>query len=134
MGPDVSKEAHEDEKYNKMDDTDQLDVKQDICDNICWCGYHKCFNDDEDNELKGINVAKLREDYENSLQEVFQCEVCIYKSENMENTKNHFMSNHRESFRFKCWDCNKEVKTISEFKQHIGTYHFTPVSERPNEH
>ena len=79
MGPDVSKEAHEDEKYNKMDDTDQLDVKQDICDNICWCGYHKCFNDDEDNELKGINVAKLREDYENSLQEVFQCEVCNCK-------------------------------------------------------
>ena len=47
----------------------------------------------------------------------------------MESVKNHFMLNHRDTYKYKCWECDKEVETISELKQHYGTFHYIPLSE-----
>ena len=110
-----------------MEDHDQFEMKEEICANICWCGYHKCFDHDQDNELMGVHVKKLRAG--NDDEETYYCENCDFKSDLMENVKNHFMLNHRDTYKFKCWECDKEVETISELKQHYGTYHYIPISE-----
>ena len=44
-------------KYNDMSKNDQFYVYQEICLNICWGGFHKCMDHDEDNDLLGVNVA-----------------------------------------------------------------------------
>ena len=31
--------------------------------NICWGGDHKCFDHDENNKLLGVDVEKIRDDY-----------------------------------------------------------------------
>ena len=115
------------DKYDRMDDDDQFEVKEEICANICWCGHHKCFDHDQDNELMGVNVIKLRAG--NDDEETYYCEDCDFKSDLMESVKNHFMLNHRDTYKYKCWECDKEVETISELKQHYGTFHYIPLSE-----
>ena len=47
----------------------------------------------------------------------------------MESVKDHFMVTHTEGKKLRCWKCDKEVKTISELKQHIGSYHYTPIED-----
>ena len=38
--------------------------------------------------------------------------------------KESFHVKHWESYMFKCLECDKEMKNISEFKGHFGTYHY----------
>ena len=110
-------------KYNNMDEYDQFDVYQEISMNICWSGDHKCMEHDEDNLLLGVNVEQLRDDYDNGRQERFLCEKCDYISKEMEDVNKHFMANHKKSY--SCWECQKEMGSISEFKKHYGSYHYT---------
>ena len=114
-------------KYNEMSEYDQFDVYQEICLNICWSGFHKCMDHDEDNELLGVNVAQIRDDYENRRKEKFHCEKCQYVSKEMEDVKNHYMEKHTKSY--SCWECDLEIGTISVFKEHYGSYHFTKEDE-----
>ena len=72
----------------------------------------------------GVDVKKLRAG--NDDEETYYCEDCDFKSDLMENVKNHFMLNHRDMYKLKCWECDKEVQTISELKQHYVTFHYTP--------
>ena len=109
-------------KYDNMNENDQFDVYQEICVNICWSGFHKCMEYDEDNELIGVNVDKIRDDYNNRSEEMFYCEKCKYCSKKMDDVKKHFMLNHKKTY--KCWECEKEIETISVFKRHYGTHHF----------
>ena len=45
---------------------------------------------DEDNELLGVNVEKIRDDYNNQREERFYCENCTFSSKEMEEVKNTF--------------------------------------------
>ena len=40
----------------------------------------------------------------------------------MEDVKEHFMKKHIKSY--SCWECEKVMSTMSEFKRHYGSYHF----------
>ena len=115
-------EAHEYEKYEQMSYNDQFEVKQIICDNLCWSGWHKCFAFDEDNEI-GVNLREVDDD------DNFPCEKCAYKSEDIEDVKKHFQTIHNGNYVIKCWECAKQFNQMCEFKQHIGTYHYTPCFE-----
>jgi hypothetical protein len=82
-----------------MDDDDQFEGKEEICANICWCGYHKCFNQDQDNELMGVNVKKLRACNDDEETNYIYCENFDFKSDLMESVKNQFILNHRDTFK-----------------------------------
>ena len=43
-----------------MDDDNQFEVKEEICTNICWCGYHKYLEHEQDNECMRVDIKKLR--------------------------------------------------------------------------
>ena len=109
-------------KYDNMNERDQFDVYQEICLTICWSGFHKCMDHDEDNELLGVNVDKIRDDYKNRREEIFHCEKCTFFSKEMEDVKQHYMKKHTKSYT--CWECEKVMATMTEFKRHYGSYHF----------
>ena len=109
-------------KYDDMNEHDQFDVYQEICLNICWSGFHKCMEYDEDNELLGVNVEKIRDDYNNQREERFYCENCTFSSKEMEEVKTHFEKKHIKSY--SCWECDKVMDTMTDFKRHYGSYHF----------
>ena len=76
---DVDKEQRDKfRKYKEMDENEQFDVKEEICMNIRWGGDHKCMDHEDDNKLLGVDVEKLRDDYNNSRKEKYQCEKCKY--------------------------------------------------------
>ena len=54
----------------------------------------------------------------------YKCENCVFDSTEMEDVKKHFMENHRENYMYKCWKCDKEMKTISQLKNHYEKEHF----------
>ena len=121
---DVEREIHDKyRKYNEMDEYEQFDVKEEICANICWGGDHKCFDHEEDNELLGVDVEKIRDDYNNSRKETFHCEKCKYVSKDMDNVRKHFLAQHEISY--SCWECDEKFEMISEFKKHYGSLHYT---------
>ena len=121
---DINEKEKSDEykKYDSMDENDQFDVYQEICLNICWEGFHKCMEYDEDNELLGVSVEKINDDYKNRREEKFHCEKCEFFSKNMDDVKEHFMTKHEKSY--SCWECGKELKTMFEFKRHYGSVHY----------
>ena len=102
-------------KYNDMSKNDQFYVYQEICLNICWGGFHKCMDHDEDNELLGVNVAQMRDDYENRRKEKFHFEKCQFVSKKMEDVKNHYMEKYNKSYL--CWECDLEIDSKSEFEE-----------------
>ena len=69
----------------------------------------------------------MRDYYENRRKEKFHCEKCQYVSKEMEDVKNHYMEKHTKSY--SCWECDLEIGTISVFKEHYGSYHFTKEDE-----
>ena len=85
-------------KYNEMNEEEHFDVKEEICVNICWGGDHKCFDHNEDNELLGVDVEKLRDDYDNGRKEKFNCEKCEYFSTKMDEVKKHFMTHQENTY------------------------------------
>ena len=62
-----------------MNDDDPFEVKEEIGGHIWWGGYHKCFDHMDDNELLGVDVKKIRDDYENWVrEEMYYCETCCF--------------------------------------------------------
>ena len=61
-------------KYNNMDENKQLDVGEEICMNMCWDGSNKCMSHGDDNEFLGVDVVKIRDDYENCRKDKFHRE------------------------------------------------------------
>ena len=61
--------------------------------------------------------------------QMFPCDYCNFKSNKMETVVNHFQTKHNGCYKIDCWFCDKEVKTISDLKEHIGTVHYTAQYE-----
>ena len=127
------KEKHEFRKYEEMDDGEKYEVQDFICYNICWQGDHKCLEKEEENELLGIDVFRIKQDFRNCVEEEsFKCEMCDYTGYEMKDVKEHFLKTHRHEHQVKCWICDKKVKTIFDLSKHVGTYHYTSQSESEN--
>ena len=68
----VSKHPYE--KFDKMEEWERYEVNDYMCYYICWQGDHKCFEKEEENELIGVDVKKIKEDYRNGVyEECFKC-------------------------------------------------------------
>ena len=94
----------------------------------CKFAGRKCFDKEEENELLGVDVAKIKEDYRNCAdEENFKCEVCEFTSSAMQDAKEHFLKTHRHNHQLDCWKCDKKVKTIIELSKHFGTLPKTKV-------
>ena len=124
------KRDHEYQKFYDMDEDDKYEVNEYICMKMCWQGDHKCFDKEEENELLGVDVEKIKEDYRNCVdEENFKCEMCEFTSSVMKDVTEHFLKTHRHNHQLGCWKCDKKVKTIIELRKHFGTYHYTSQSE-----
>ena len=101
-----------------------------MCGYICWQGDHKCFEKEEENDLLGVDVKKIKDDYKNCVfEETFKCEMCNFKSTSMKTVRSHFLNKHREDYRVKCWNCDKQLSSILELRKHVGTYQNTLQSK-----
>ena len=66
-------------KKKKLDLTEEemQNLEDELCLNLCWCGFHVCSPKDEDNFLLGIHTAFLRSvNYDHTVKEKFRCEKC----------------------------------------------------------
>ena len=55
--------------------------------------WHRCWNDESDEEYKGINLKKVTGVYEMKKQ-LFLCDYCDFKSSKMEIVTDHFKAGH----------------------------------------
>ena len=120
-------------KKKKLNITEEemQNLEDELCMNLCWCGFHVCNPKDEDNFLLGIDTAYLRSvNYDHTVKEKFRCEKCSFYSVNMKDVNQHYMDHHRDNHMFPCWECNKKFKTIVELKTHFAKLHFNKNSNR----
>ena len=109
---------------------EKYEVNDYMCGFICWQGDHKCYEKEEENELLGIDVDKIKQDFRNGVcEETFKCEICDYQCKEIKKVRTHFLDTHKEDYFIKCRECGEKFKTISELRKHIGTYHYTCESE-----
>ena len=54
----------------------------------------------------------------------FKCLACSCARGEMEDVNNHFMENHRDTFRLACSQCNMKYKTIKELKLQYAANNF----------
>ena len=74
-------EAVEETKFSSKE---LQEIEDEICLNLCWCGYHKCEKDDKFNMLMGVDVKYLRKvDYNRDVEKKFKCEECPFDSSEM---------------------------------------------------
>ena len=127
----LSKHKKTDHEYQKYDGRyEKYEVNEYICINICWQGDHRCYDKDEDNELLGLDVKRINEDFRNCVEvETFKCEVCEFTSSTIKNVKGHFLNNHKNNYKLECWKCAKKCTNIFELRKHVGTYHYESQSE-----
>ena len=120
------------QKKNKncLSNQQMQNLEDELCMNLCWCGYHVCNPKDEDNMLLGIDIVYLRRvNYDHAVKEKFRCEKCQFCSENMKDVNQHYMEHHRDTHVFPCWECNKKFKTIEELKIHFAKAHFNKIRD-----
>ena len=120
-------------KKKKLNITEEemQNLEDELCLNLCWCGFHVCNPKDEDNFLLGIDTAYLRRvNYDHTVKEKFRCEKCSFYSVNMKDVNQHYMDHHRDNHMFPCWECNKKFKTIVDLKTHFAKLHFNKNSNR----
>ena len=120
-------------KKKKLNITEEemQNLEDELCLNLCWCGFHVCNPKDEDNFLLGIDTAYLRRvNYDHTVKEKFRCEKCSFYSVNMKDVNQQYMDHHRDNHMFPCWECNKKFKTIVELKTHFAKLHFNKNSNR----
>ena len=117
-----------------MNGQDQFEVKELICDQLCVAceSWHRCFDDKSDEEFRGINLKGITGVFDMKKQ-MFPCDYCNFKSNNMEKVLQHFKTKHEGCYKISCWVCSTEVKTMEELKKHIGTYHYTPKHEHDDD-
>ena len=114
----------------KLSSKELQEIDDEICLNLCWCGYHKCEKDDKFNMLMGVDVKYLRKvNYNRDVEKKFKREECPFDSTEMEDVKKHFMKNHRENYMYKCWECEEQLKTIDELKTHYTKFHLHMLNE-----
>ena len=124
---------HQYEKFDALEEWEKYEVNDYMCDNICWQGDHKCFEKEEENDLIGVDVKKIKDDFRNCVyEERYKCEMCNYQSKTMKQVNTHFLDKHKTDYKVNCWECDKELKTISELRKHVGTFHYTLKSESEN--
>ena len=58
-----------------------------------------------------------------------ECEICDYIGSAIINVKEHFLKTHRKNYQLSCWKCEEKYKTIFELRKHVGTFHYTPLTE-----
>ena len=120
-------------KKRKLNLTEEemQNLEDELCLNLCWCGFHVCNPKDEDNFLLGIDTAFLRSvNYDHTVKEKFRCEKCSFYSADMKDVNQHYMEHHRDTHMFPCWECNKKFKTIEELKTHYAKQHFDKKTTR----
>ena len=120
-------------KKKKLDLTEEemQNLEDELCLNLCWCGFHVCNPKDEDNFLLGIDTAFLRSvNYDHTVKEKFRCEKCSFYSADMKDVNQHYMDHHRDTHMFPCWECDKKFKTIEELKTHYAKQHFGKKTTR----
>ena len=118
-------------KKLNLTEEEMQNLEDELCLNLCWCGFHVCNPKDEDNFLLGIDTAFLRSvNYDHTVKEKFRCEKCSFYSVNMKDVNQHYMDHHRDNHMFPCWECNKKFKTIVELKTHFVKMHFNKNSNR----
>ena len=127
---DKKKNHSEAVEEKKLSSKELQKIEDEICLNLCFCGYHKCEKDDKFNMLMGVDVKYLRKvKYDRDIEKIYKCEECPFDSTEMEDVKNHFMLIHREHFMYKCWECEDKMKTISELKTHYAKFHLHKLNE-----
>ena len=120
-------------KKKKLNLTEEQmqNLEDELCLNLCWCGFHVCNPKDEDNFLLGIDTAYLRSvNYDHTVKEKFRCEKCSFYSADMKDVNQHYMEHHRDTHMFPCWECDKKFKTIEELKTHFAKQHFGKKTTR----
>ena len=120
-------------KKKKLNITEEemQNLEDELCLNLCWCGFHVCNPKDEDNFLLGIDTAYLRRvNYDHTVKEKFRCEKCSFYSADMKDVNQHYMEHHRDTHMFPCWECDKKFKTIEELKTHFAKQHFGKETTR----
>ena len=120
-------------KKRKLNLTEEemQNLEDELCLNLCWCGFHVCNPKDEDNFLLGIDTAFLRSvNYDHTVKEKFRCEKCSFYSADMKDVNQHYMEHHRDTHMFPCWECDKKFKTIEELKTHYAKQHFDKKTTR----
>ena len=120
-------------KKKKLNITEEemQNLEDELCMNLCWCGFHVCNPKDEDNFLLGIDTAFLRSvNYDHTVKEKFRCEKCSFYSADMKDVNQHYMEHHRDTHMFPCWECDKKFKTIEELKTHYAKQHFGKKTTR----
>lgn len=120
-------------KKKKLNLTEEQmqNLEDELCLNLCWCGFHVCNPKDEDNFLLGIDTAYLRSvNYDHTVKEKFRCEKCSFYSADMKDVNQHYMEHHRDTHMFPCWECDKKFKTIEELKTHFAKQHFDKKTTR----
>ena len=111
-----------------MDEEERFNVNEEICGKMCWQGYHKCFDKEHENELLGVDVERIKDDFRNCVEEkIYYCESCEFEDNNMQIVQDHFLLNHEKEPKFSCWKCDQEFKAIYEFRRHVGSYHYTTL-------
>ena len=60
---------NEHEKFDVMDEEERFNVNEEICGKMCWQGDHKCFDKEHENELLGVDVEKIKDDFRNCVEE-----------------------------------------------------------------
>ena len=121
------------EKKNKskLSEQQMQNLEDELCLNLCWCGFHVCNPKDEDNFLLGIDTVYLRRvNYDENVKEKFRCEKCSFYSADMKDVNQHYMEHHRDTHMFPCWECDKKFKTIEELKTHYAKQHFGKKTTR----
>ena len=72
---------------------------------------HQCFEKEEDNDLLGIAVKKIKEDCRDCVdQENVKCEMCEFTCSAMKDVKEQLLKTHRHDHQLECWKCDKKVK------------------------
>jgi hypothetical protein len=104
----------------------QYEVDEYICGNLCWQGDHKYYEKEEENELLGIDVGKIKDDFRDCVEEEsFKWEICEFTDSAIINVREHFLKTHRKNYQFSCWKCEVKCKTIFDLRRHVGTFHYT---------
>ena len=118
-------------KKLNLTEEEMQNLEDELCLNLCWCGFHVCNPKDEDNFLLGIDTAFLRSiNYDHTVKEKFRCEKCSFYSVDMKDVNQHYMEHHRDTHMFPCWECDKKFKTIEELKTHYAKQHFGKKTTR----
>ena len=118
-------------KKLNLTEEEMQNLEDELCLNLCWCGFHVCNPKDKDNFLLGIDTAYLRRvNYDHTVKEKFRCEKCSFYSADMKDVNQHYMEHHRDTHMFPCWECDKKFKTIEELKTHYAKQHFGKKTTR----